>query len=125
MITTPLDPKVRHRLTTESNIWLATVRPNGAPHLAPIWFVWVEGKVYVCTSVDSVKARNLQANPSVSLALENGNAPVVLEGRACFTSIESVPPAVIEAFQRKYDWNIVTDTTYNQVIEIEPMKIRA
>ena len=125
MITTPLDPKVRHRLTTESNIWLATVRPNGAPHLAPIWFVWVEGKVYVCTSVDSVKARNLQANPSVSLALENGNAPVVLEGRACFTSIESVPPAVVEAFQRKYDWNIVTDTTYNQVIEIEPMKIRA
>ena len=80
--------------------------------------------MYVCTSVDSVKARNLQANPSVSLALENGNAPVVLEGRACFTSIESVPPAVIEAFQRKYDWNIVTDTTYNQVIEIEPMKIR-
>ena len=125
MITTPLDPKVRHRLTTESNIWLATVRPNGTPHLAPIWFVWVEGKVYVCTSVDSVKARNLQANPSVSLALENGNAPVVLEGRACFTSIESVPPAVIEAFQRKYDWNILTDNTYNQLIEIEPMKIRS
>ena len=125
MITTPLDPKVKHRLTTESNIWLATARPNGTPHLAPIWFVWVEGRVYVCTSADSVKARNLQANPSVSLALENGNAPVVLEGRACFTSIESVPPAVIEAFQRKYDWNILTDNTYNQLIEIEPMKIRA
>ena len=125
MITTPLDPKVKHRLTTESNIWLATARPNGTPHLAPIWFVWVEGRVYVCTSADSVKARNLRTNPSVSFALENGNAPVVLEGRACFTSIESVPPAVIEAFQRKYDWNIVTDTTYNQVIEIEPMKIRA
>ena len=125
MITTPLDPKVKHRLTTESNIWLATARPNGTPHLAPIWFVWVEGRVYVCTSADSVKARNLRTNPSVSFALENGNAPVVLEGRACFTSIESVPPAVIEAFQRKYDWNILTDNTYNQLIEIEPMKIRS
>ena len=125
MITTPLDPKVRHRLTTESNIWLATVRPNGAPHLAPIWFVWVEGRVYVCTSADSVKARNLQANPSLSLALENGNAPVVLEGHARFASIESVPSAVVDAFQRKYDWNILTDTTYNQVIEIELMKIRS
>lgn len=123
MITTPLDPKVKHRLSTESNIWLATVRPNGTPHLAPIWFVWVEGRVYVCTSADSVKARNLQANPSVTCALENGNAPVVLEGHA--RPIESVPPAVIEAFQRKYDWNIRTDATYDQVIEIEPMKIRS
>src|SRR5512147_2210083 len=112
MITTPLDPKVKHRLTTESNIWLATVRSNGTPHLAPIWFVWVEGKVYVCTAADSVKARNLLANPSVSLALESGNAPVVLEGHACFTPTESVSPAVIEAFQHKYDWNIQTDTTY-------------
>ena len=123
MITTPLDPKVKHRLTTESNIWLATVRPNGTPHLAPIWFVWVEDKAYVCTSAESVKARNMQAQPIVSFSLENGNAPVVLEGRA--HPIESVPPVVVDAFQRKYDWNIVTDTTYTQVIEIELMKIRS
>ena len=123
MITTPLDPKVKQRLTTESNIWLATVRADYTPHLAPIWFVWIDGKVYVCTAASSVKARNMQANSSVTFALENGNAPVVLEGRA--RPIGSVPPAVIDAFQRKYDWNIVTDTTYDQVIEIEPLKIRA
>jgi general stress protein 26 len=123
MITTPLDPKVQHRLTTESNIWLASIRADNTPHLVPIWFVWVDGKAYVCTAADSVKARNLLANPNVSFALENGNAPVVLEG--CAQPIESAPPAVIEAFQRKYDWNIETDSTYNQLIEIEPMKIRA
>jgi PPOX class probable F420-dependent enzyme len=125
MITAPLDPKVRHRLTTESNIWLATVRADNTPHLVPIWFVWVEGKVYICTSADSVKARNLRLNPNVAFALENGNAPVVLEGCARFAPIEPALPAVIEAFQRKYDWDIRTDVTYNQVIEIEPMKIRA
>jgi general stress protein 26 len=123
MITTPLDPKVKHRLTTEHNIWLASVRADSTPHLVPIWFVWVGGKAYVCTSADSVKARNLLENSNVALALENGNAPVVLEG--CARPIESAPPAVIEAFQRKYDWNILTDNTYNQVIEIEPMKIRS
>ena len=123
MITTPLDPKVKHRLTTESNIWLATVRADNTPHLVPIWFVWVEGKVYVCTAADSVKARNMRGKADVAFALENGNAPVVLEG--CAQPIESAPPTVIEAFQRKYDWDIRTDTTYNQVIEIEPMKIRA
>ena len=108
---------------TEPNIWLATVRADHTPHLVPIWFVWVEGKAYVCTAADSVKARNLQANPRVTLALESGNAPIVLEGCAC--PIESAPPAVVEAFQRKYDWDIRTDSTYNQVIEIEPMKIRS
>ncbi|MBI5567749.1 MAG: pyridoxamine 5'-phosphate oxidase family protein [Chloroflexi bacterium] len=123
MITTPLDPKVEQRLTTESNIWLASVRADNTPHLVPIWFVWVEGKAYVCTAADSVKARNLLANPSVSFALENGNAPVVLEG--CAQPIESVPPAVLETFQHKYNWDIRTDATYNQVIEIEPMKIRS
>jgi uncharacterized pyridoxamine 5'-phosphate oxidase family protein len=125
MITTPLDLKVKHRLTTESNIWLATIRADNTSHLVPIWFVWVEGKAYICTSADSAKSRNLQSNPHVSFALENGNAPVVLEGCARFMPIEVVPPAVIEAFQSKYDWNILTDSTYNQVIEIEPMKIRA
>ncbi|HZY41327.1 MAG TPA: pyridoxamine 5'-phosphate oxidase family protein [Anaerolineae bacterium] len=123
MITTPLDPKVKHRLTTETNLWLATVRADNTPHLVPIWFVWVEGRAYVCTSADSVKARNMLDNSSVAFALENGNAPVVLEG--CAKPIESAPPAVIDAFQRKYDWNILTDSTYNQLIEIEPMKIRS
>ena len=88
MITTPLDPKVKHRLTTESNIWLATVRADNTPHLVPIWFVWVEGKAYVCTAADSVKARNMRGKPNVAFALENGNAPVVLEGCARFAPIE-------------------------------------
>ena len=123
MITTPLDPKVKHRLMTEPNIWLASVRADNTPHLVPIWFVWVEGQTYVCLSADSVKARNMLGNPRVSFALESGNAPVVIEGLA--KPIAATPLAVIEAFQRKYDWNILTDTTYNQVIEIEPMKIRA
>lgn len=108
---------------TEPNVWLATVRADHTPHLVPIWFVWVDGKAYVCTSAGSVKARNMLDNPNVALALENGNAPVVLEG--CARPIESAPPAVLEAFQRKYDWDIRTDSTYNQVIEIEPVKIRS
>lgn len=36
----PLDPerlkKVAPRLEKEANVWLATVRPDGRPHLIPI-----------------------------------------------------------------------------------------
>src|SRR5512135_2642505 len=101
------DPKIERRLQTEQNLWLATVRPNGTPHLVPIWFVWVAGKIYLCTGADSVKVSNLMQNPHVSLALEDGSQPLVIEGQA--RPIGAAPQPVIAAFQKKYDWNISTD----------------
>src|SRR5512145_1459650 len=118
-----LDPQVERRLQTEQNLWLATVRPNGAPHLAPIWFVWVAGKIYLCTGADSVKVRNLRQNPRVSIALEDGAQPIVIEGLA--HPIEQAEAAVQAEFQRKYEWDISTDDTYTQVIEIKPTKFRS
>ncbi len=118
-----LDPQIERRLQTEQNLWLATVRPTGIPHLVPIWFVWVAGKIYLCTAASSVKVRNLMQNPHVTIALEDGNQPIVIEGLA--QPIEPAPAAVVEAFQRKYEWNINTDGEYDRVIEIQPEKIRA
>jgi len=40
---------------------LATVRKGGHPHVAPIWFVWNEGKIIFCTGDSSVKAKKHQA----------------------------------------------------------------
>jgi len=118
-----LDPQVERRLQTEQNLWLATVRPNGTPHLVPIWFVWVAGKIYLCTGADSVKVRNLMQNPHVSIALEDGSQPIVIEGPA--HPIGRPPAAVVDEFQRKYDWNIKTDGEYTQLIEVQPKRIRA
>jgi F420H(2)-dependent biliverdin reductase len=117
-----IDPQVEQRLQTEQNIWLATARPNGNPHLVPIWFVWQDEKIYLCTGSQSVKARNMAANPNVELSLENANTPIVIEGQA--RSIEQVDRSVIEAFRRKFDWDITSDSQYNDVIEITPRRIR-
>ncbi|HIP71175.1 MAG TPA: pyridoxamine 5'-phosphate oxidase family protein, partial [Anaerolineae bacterium] len=35
------------RLGREMTIWLATVRRDGRPHLTPLWFIWLDGKIYV------------------------------------------------------------------------------
>jgi PPOX class probable F420-dependent enzyme len=118
-----LDPQVEERLQTEQNLWLATVRPDGSPHLVPIWFVWVAGKIYLCTGGVSVKVRNVKHNPRVSIALEDGNQPIIIEGQAQL--IELAETAVVGAFQHKYDWDITSDHTYTQLIEIEPSKIRS
>mgnify|MGYP001355538568 CR=1 FL=1 len=118
-----IDPHVEQRLQTERNIWLVTVRADGRPHLAPIWFVWHAHKVYICTAAQSVKARNISTNPNVTLSLEDGDKPIVIEGPA--KAIEQAEPAVVAAFQSKYNWNITADREYDRVIEIEVERIRA
>ena len=111
----------RARLAREANVWLATVRANQTPHLVPVWFVWLDDKAYICTGKNSVKARNIAANPRVVLALEQGNDPVVIEGDARI--LDKVPNAVAENFLQKYEWNINTDRTYDAVIEITPRRV--
>lgn len=97
------------------NIWLASVRPDGRPHLVPIWFVIDAGRWYICTGSDSVKARNLRANPRVALALEDGDHPFVVEGAARQVTPSS---AVVRKFKAKFDWDITTDAEYGAVFEI-------
>jgi F420H(2)-dependent biliverdin reductase len=109
------------RLEKVPNLWLATVRSNQTPHLVPIWFVWDEGRAYICTARSSIKVRNILANSRVVFALEDADDPIVIEGNAKI--LEEVPDAVAERFLQKYEWNIEGDTTYNTVIEIEPRRV--
>ncbi len=107
------------RLATAKNIWVATVRPDGRPHLAPVWFVAVNGHWYFVTDPKSVKARNLQRNAKISLSLEDGDDPLVIEGEA-----STVQPSaeVIRLFKEKYDWDITADNQYSQTFEVKVKK---
>src|SRR5574341_676513 len=109
------------RLAQAEIIWLASVRANSSPHLVPIWFVANAQRIYVCTSLRSIKARNIVRNPRVVIALEDGTNPLVVEGRA--RRIREIPEAVVRAFRQKYDWDIRDGGTYDAVIEILPEKI--
>ena len=103
------------RPESAQNVWVATVRSSGRPHLVPIWFVVDDGHWYICTAPESVKARNLRANPNVALALEDGSNPYVVEGEA--RAVEPNPMVVCK-FKEKYDWDITTDAHYSQVFEV-------
>ncbi len=118
----PTTEQIQERLRAERNIWFATVRPNGAPHLIPIWFVVHDEKIYICTDPDSVKARNVGHNPRAALALENGSQPVIAEGTARLLTREDTPAAVVEQFKSKYDWDIRDDRQYTIVVEVTPAK---
>ncbi|MCX5076716.1 PPOX class F420-dependent oxidoreductase [Streptomyces sp. NPDC060334] len=64
---------------------LSTVRADGSPHIAPIWFV-LDGDAFVFnTGRDTVKGRNLARDGRVALCVDDDRPPfsyVVLQGRA-------------------------------------------
>lgn len=81
--------------TTEINAFLegvhiarvATVRPDGRPHVAPVWYLWRDGALYFETAQDSVKARNLKHSPQLAITVDVTEGGmrllyVILEGQA-------------------------------------------
>jgi PPOX class probable F420-dependent enzyme len=109
------------RLERETIIWLATTRPDGRPHLTPIWFVWLNQEFFILTTLSTVKARNLLSNPRASVALENGMRPVIAECAARLVSTP-YPEELVVAFKRKYDWDIRRDGEYNGMFALTPQK---
>lgn len=74
--------EVHLKLEQARNYWIVTRRPDGRPHAAPVWGVWVDRRICFSTSPDSVKARNLAADPRVVVHLESADNLVVVEGTA-------------------------------------------
>ena len=64
---------------------LSTVRADGRPHLAPIWFLLDGDDVVFNTSKNTVKGRNLVRDGRVALCVDDDRPPfayVVLQGSA-------------------------------------------
>lgn len=74
--------EVEARLIAATAYWLATVRPDGRPHVVPRWGVWVDGRFWYDGASTTRHARNLQHNPACSLNLEDGTHAVIVEGQS-------------------------------------------
>jgi hypothetical protein len=109
------------KLEVNTNIWVATVRPDGRPHLVPVWFVLHDHKIYLSIDPASVKSRNISRNPQVALALEDGSHPIICEGEA-HQVLVPYPEDVIQRFSMKYGWDILTENQYNLLVEVTPRK---
>jgi len=70
------------RLERSHNYWVATGGPDGSPHLAAVWGVWLDDAFWFSTGGRSRKARNLAADPRCVVSPEDARESVVLEGTA-------------------------------------------
>ncbi|MFF6803844.1 TIGR03618 family F420-dependent PPOX class oxidoreductase [Streptomyces sp. NPDC012616] len=64
---------------------LSTVRPDGSPHVTPVWFLFDGDDVVFNTEEDGVKGRNLARDGHFALCVDEDRPPyafVLLQGRA-------------------------------------------
>jgi PPOX class probable F420-dependent enzyme len=122
--------RIRRFLEEEPIVWLSTVRPNGRPHLVPIWFWWDGEALLIFSKPNAQKIRNLRFCPSVMLALGDAEEDFdvgLLHGMAELLDTPTrdvVPPAHLAKYADRMA-AIGLDpetyvTTYSQVIRITP-----
>lgn len=54
---------------------LATIRPDGAPQVNPMWFVWDGEHLKFTNTTTRYKYRNVTANPTVSVSINDPDQP--------------------------------------------------
>lgn len=99
----PLHDRLLSALDQANVLSLATVRPDGRPHVVPLWFLWDGEAIVVFSKARAQKVRNLCIDPRAMVAIgEPGIGQVAL----LEVSAEIHEAATFQAtpvFARKYD----------------------
>src|SRR4051812_34364550 len=62
--------------------WLATVNPDGKPHVMAVWAVWLDGTFCFLSGASTRKGKNLARSPYVVITVASKGIDLVLEGEA-------------------------------------------
>ena len=111
------------RLIRSHDYWLATVTPDGAPHLMPVWAIWYQDALWFSSANGSRKARNLAAGPRCSLSTGNPAEPVVVHGRAGRVTEPAALADMLAAENAKYGTAYgmdMVDPASNSVFRLRP-----
>jgi PPOX class probable F420-dependent enzyme len=112
------------RLTRSHDYWVATTRPDGRPHVMPVWGVWDDGALWFSSSRGSRKARNLTAEPRCAATTDNAWEPVVIEGVAGIITDHNALVRYIGLENEKYstDYSVdFLDPDMNATFRVAPL----
>ncbi len=123
---------VDQRLREDIVLWLASVRPDGRPHLVPVWFLWDGATVLIFSQPNNQKVRNIRHESRVLLALDNtddGEDVITIEGTADLLDEPEIT-AELPAYTTKYAQELrdlgytpqSMAATYSQAIRVTPTR---
>jgi len=129
----PRHAALDRRLRAEPIIWLGSTRPDGRPHLVPVWFWWDGATILLFSKPTNQKVRNLLHQPRVMFALDaadEGEDIGLFEGLAELLPAGTVDSTLPE-FAAKYAALFVRigstpekmAAEYSQAVRITPTKL--
>ena len=95
------DDELRAFLDEQRIVQVATIGPNGRPHLMPLWYVVEDGEgdpvLRGWTFAKSQKAKNLERDPRATISIDDGVQYQDLRGvmMECDVEVERDPEAVV------------------------------
>src|SRR5258708_29495974 len=94
--------RARERFEEDAGIspthWLATVRPDGRPHVMPVWTVWVDGAFYFVSGATTRKRKNLAHNAHCVITVSSSGLDLVVEGEAARVGDEARLQRIADAY---------------------------
>ncbi|MDT7801793.1 MAG: hypothetical protein QOI78_5226 [Actinomycetota bacterium] len=84
------EDEVRAYFAEQKVINVASVGPNGRPHLAPLWYYPHEDGVATWTYGTSQKAKNLRRLPEATVLIEDGDSYEKLRGISLEADVQLV-----------------------------------
>jgi hypothetical protein len=118
----PWDEVVRW-LVDARNYWVVTASPDGRPHAAPVWGLWLDDAVVFSTDESSRKARNLVASPEVVVHLESGDDVCIVEGRVEPLAGREARERFADLYDEKYSYR--PDPDSGLVYAVRPIAVLA
>ena len=82
----------------------------------PVWAVWMDDGLWLSTSGDSTKGRNLAREPRCSLTLDESGMQLVVEGNVRRVTDDGELRRFAEVYAAKYRWPM---TVRNDAVHFE------
>lgn len=124
-----LNQKAVRLIEGKNFAYLATLLPDGSPHVTPVWVDHEGDMVLVNTAMGRVKQKNAAKDPRVSIAVADQNNMydrVVIQGRVIAQTQEGAE-AHIDKMANKYTgakkYERSSPTEKRVIIKTEPIRI--
>jgi hypothetical protein len=111
---------VDEQLAGAGTYWVIA-RDLGHPHPRPVWGIWHESRLHLSLGSPTLR-RAIRLDPVVTIHLDSGTDVVIVEGLV--TPLAPTTPALIEAYQQKYDWQYDA-SQYGDLTVVRPKKVLA
>ena|SRR5260221_13244771 len=118
--------EIEDLLNREEICYIATTKLDGCPHIAPIWFIYYQNKIYYETDQTTVKFKNIKQNNKIAICF-GVRKTLIIEGSVKWFKEDEIKVPFRKLLWEKYgddmEDSYITDKTL--ILEVIPNKQRS